>query len=64
MTEEPLLDIAAVADRLGVTHRFVRRLVTERRIPHYKVGHFIRFDPVEVGEWLRENRRDVKTQAA
>jgi excisionase family DNA binding protein len=54
---EPLMDISQTAERLGVTVRFVRRLVAERRIPHYKLGHFIRFDPVEVNEWLREQHR-------
>ena len=30
----PLLDIAGVADYLGVPVRHIRRLVAERRIPH------------------------------
>ncbi len=32
----PLMDLAAVADRLGVNQRHVRRLVAERRIPFVK----------------------------
>ena len=47
-----LLDIHAVADRLGVNVRHVRRLVAERRIPFIKWGHLLRFDPVEVDAWL------------
>jgi excisionase family DNA binding protein len=54
---EPLMTIPQTAERLGVTVRFVRRLVAERRIPHYKVGHFIRFDPTEVNTWLRDQHR-------
>ena len=54
----PLLDIESVARRLGVTERFVRRLVAERRIPYYKVGHFVRFDPSEVEAWLYDQRKD------
>ncbi len=34
----PLLDLPAVAERLGVNQRHVRRLVAERRIPHLKWG--------------------------
>ena len=30
---EPLVDVDGLATRLGVTVRFVRRLVEERRIP-------------------------------
>ncbi len=56
---ESLMDVEAVAYRLGVTQRFVRRLVSERRIPYFKVGHFIRFDRVEIDEWLMEQRRPV-----
>jgi excisionase family DNA binding protein len=54
---EPLMDIPQAAKRLGVTARFVRRLVAERRIPHYKVGHFVRFDPNEIDDWLQAQRR-------
>ncbi len=54
---DQLIDIPALADRLGVTPRFVRRLVSERRVPFYKVGHFVRFDPLEIDEWLLAQRR-------
>ena len=52
-----LLDITALADHLGVNTRHVRRLVAERRIPYIKWGHLIRFDPVEVREWIDAYRR-------
>jgi len=52
-----LLDIQAVALRLGVTVRHLRRLVNERRIPFIKWGHLLRFDPVEIEEWLDRARR-------
>ncbi len=58
-TDEPpagLLDVGGAAERLGVTVRFVRRLVAERRIPYVKVGKFVRFDPVEVERWIDEHR--------
>lgn len=47
-----LLDITTLATYLGVNTRHVRRLVAERRIPFIKWGHLIRFDPVEVREWI------------
>jgi excisionase family DNA binding protein len=52
-----LLNIDAVAERLAVTPRHIRRLVAERRIPYLKVGRFIRFDPAEVESWLDGTRR-------
>ncbi len=53
----PLMDLPAVAERLGVNHRHVRRLVAERRIPFLKWGHLLRFDPAEVEAWLDSIRR-------
>jgi excisionase family DNA binding protein len=51
----PLIDIATVAEWLGVGERHVRRLVSERRIPYVKWGHYVRFDPAHIDEWLRAN---------
>ena len=47
-----LLDVHGAADRLGVTDRFIRRLVEERRIPFHKIGKLVRFDPIEVDRWI------------
>jgi excisionase family DNA binding protein len=54
LTREPLADIEAVAERLGVGVRHVRRLVAEARIPYVKWGHLLRFDPEEIEKWLSE----------
>jgi excisionase family DNA binding protein len=53
-----LLDVNQVASRLGVTTRFVRRLVDERRIPFCKIGKFVRFDPVDIDAWIAARRVD------
>jgi excisionase family DNA binding protein len=37
-----LLTIPEVADRLGTSQRFVRRLIAERRIPYTKLGKHVR----------------------
>ena len=52
-----LLDITALASRLGVNPRHIRRLVAERRIPFIKWGHLLRFDPAEIRRWIDEYRR-------
>jgi excisionase family DNA binding protein len=56
-TTSSLMDLPAVAERLGVNERHIRRLVAERRIPFLKWGHLLRFDPVEIDEWLDSARR-------
>ncbi|HAM02198.1 MAG TPA: hypothetical protein DCQ30_08230 [Acidimicrobiaceae bacterium] len=52
--QSQLLDSEALARRLNVTTRFVRRLVAERRIPFLKVGRSVRFDPTDVDAWLEQ----------
>lgn len=52
-----LLNVDALAERLGVTPRFVRRLVHERRVPFLKIGKFVRFDPREIDQWINDTRR-------
>lgn len=51
-----LLGVAGVAERLGTTERFVRRLVAERRVPFHKVGKYVRFDPRDIDDYLAERR--------
>ena len=59
-----LIDLPAVADRLGVNHRFIRRLVAERRIPYLKVGRLLRFDPVEIDAILAAGAERAREVAA
>jgi excisionase family DNA binding protein len=52
----PLVDIPALAKRLSVPERHVRRLVAENRIPYLKWGHLVRFDPRQIEAWLEGAR--------
>ena len=61
---DELLDSAAIAQRLGVTERFIRRLVDERRVPFIKIGRFVRFDASTVEQWLAEQRVEPLRGAA
>ena len=60
----PLMDLAAVAHRLGVSQRHIRRLVAERRIPFLKWGHLLRFDPDDIDAWLDTARRAQNVSAS
>jgi excisionase family DNA binding protein len=51
-----LIDIAGAAEQLGVSVRYVRRLVSQRRIPYVKFGHYLRFDPTELDAWIDRSR--------
>jgi excisionase family DNA binding protein len=61
---DPLLDVDGVAEALGVTSRHIRRLVAERRIPFFKVGKFVRFDPGELDLWLDQQRVELRRPPA
>ena len=56
MKRQALLDIEGAAEQLNVSPRFIRRLVEERRVPFYKVGKFVRFDPKDLDGWLNDRR--------
>lgn len=49
-----LINLATVAEHLGVTQRHIRRLIAERRIPFLRVGRLIRFEPAELAAWLED----------
>jgi excisionase family DNA binding protein len=51
-----LLTLKQVAELLNVNERHVRRLVFERRVPYFKWGHLLRFDPAELEQWLEQAR--------
>jgi excisionase family DNA binding protein len=55
---DTLIDINAVAARLGVQVRHVRRLVHERRIP-IKWGHLIRFERTDIDARIDRARRPM-----
>jgi excisionase family DNA binding protein len=51
-----LIDIEQAAIRLGVSVRFMRRLVDERRIPFHKIGKYVRFDPADLDRFAMQGR--------
>ena len=53
MQTKALVSLAEAARALGVSERTVRRLVTARRVPAYRVGNQWRVDLDEVRECLR-----------
>ena len=52
-----LVDLETVATLLGVTKRYVRRMVAERRVPTVKIGHYLRFDLADIRRYVEDQRR-------
>ncbi len=45
-----------VAELLCVARRTVVTMARDGRIPHIRIGRFVRFDPIEIDRWLRDRR--------
>jgi excisionase family DNA binding protein len=56
----PLVDIEHAAERLGVSVRFMRRLVDERRIAFHKIGRHVRFDPGDLDRFAMNGRVEAR----
>ncbi|MEV7378400.1 excisionase family DNA-binding protein [Streptomyces lydicus] len=50
-----LMDVEEVAERLGTTVRFPRRLIEERRIEYVKVGRHVRIRESVVEAYMANN---------
>lgn len=49
-----MMNYVQAAEFLTLSASHLRRMVMERRVPHYKVGGRVVFDPDELRNWLRE----------
>ncbi|MEU3374442.1 helix-turn-helix domain-containing protein [Streptomyces sp. NPDC006660] len=49
-----LLSVPEAAERLGVGERFIRRLITERRIRYVKVGKHVRIADSVLAAYIEE----------
>jgi excisionase family DNA binding protein len=52
----PLIDAKAASGLLGVPHTWLLAQAREGRIPHHRLGHYVRFNPEDLKEWLGENK--------
>ena len=51
-----LLDAKAIAEMLNVPHTWVLAQARANAIPHHRLGHYVRFDPDDIAQWLTEGR--------
>lgn len=54
--DDPLLTVAQAGDYLGTGERFVRRLITERRITYVKIGKFVRLPRSALDAFIEAGR--------
>jgi excisionase family DNA binding protein len=51
-----LVGAAVFAESIGCSCKHVYDLAQKGRIPHYRIGDLIRFDPHEIAEWLESHK--------
>ena len=56
-TPPRLVDAAGAAELLGVPKSWVLAEARANRIPHVRLGRYVRFEPVELERWWRTRRR-------
>jgi excisionase family DNA binding protein len=52
-----LLDVAEVATLLGVKASWVREACRDGRLPHVRVGRYLRFRLERIYEWIEEQEQ-------
>jgi len=52
----PLLDAKAAGRLLGVPHTWLLAQARADRIPHHRLGHYVRFEAADLRRWLDERR--------
>ena len=56
-----LLTIDQAATRIGMSARYVRRLIAERQIVSYRLGRSVRIDPADLAAHVHAGRIDPIT---
>ena len=51
-----LIDAKAASQILGVPPTWLLSQARAGRIPHHRLGHYVRFNPDDLSRWLEENR--------
>ena len=52
----PLIDAKAASRLLGVPHTWLLAQARAGQIPHHRLGHYVRFNPDDLKEWLTQTR--------
>lgn len=56
-TPGPLIDATAAGELLGVTRQWVLAEARANRIPHLRLGRYVRFEEEVLRAWWQQRRR-------
>ncbi len=51
-----LMDVHELSELVKISVSSLYTLISQKRIPHIKVGRLVRFSPDRILEWLNENK--------
>jgi excisionase family DNA binding protein len=51
-----LLTVEAAAERMSTSTRFIRRLISERRIAYVKIGRHVRITEADIAAFIESGR--------
>ena len=54
------MGIEQVAGYLGLSPHTVYKFVSQRKIPHVKIGKLVKFDHVEIDKWISSQAVKVR----
>ena len=52
----PLIDAKAASTLLGVPYTWLLAQAREGKIPHHRLGHYVRFNPDDLQTWLKDTK--------
>ncbi len=55
-----LMGIDQVASYIGLSHHTVYKFVSQRKIPHVKLGKLVKFDRLEIDKWIASHSVKVR----
>lgn len=61
-SREEALNVRQVAELLGVSDKHIYELVAQGKLPAFRVGKAVRFDPQDVADWLRKRKPSNERQ--
>jgi excisionase family DNA binding protein len=60
--DEPLLDAGEVAALLHVKERWVRDATRDGRLPHIRLGRYVRYARGDVGAWIEAQKQPIQSR--
>jgi excisionase family DNA binding protein len=53
------MNVQQIASYLGVSKETIYRMLEKEEIPSYRIGKLWRFDPVQIDQWVKGEKKDV-----